>query len=159
MCRYNLQHLFLLGNRLQLQKPTIANKNGRPSSFPRTINHPFRKKRIYFAEMCSFEPKMKGLKCIGTDLEKAIFNGFSSQINSLKLLLCVRHLQIKKEIGWLEGFELLRDSGWYLWTAVWHNQRVWPCRFKGSRRRLGYSFKVVKRKVAESLSRVLWMVL
>ena len=105
MCRYNLQPLFLLGNRLQLQKPTIANKNWRPSSFPRTINHPFRKKRIYFAEMCSFEPKMKGLKCIGTDLEKAIFNGFSSQINSLKLLLCVRHLQIndKKKLGDLKA--------------------------------------------------------
>ena len=64
--------------------------------------------------MCSFEPKMKGLKCIGTDLEKAIFNGFSSQINSLKLLLCVRHLQIndKKKLGDLKASnskEILAD--------------------------------------------------
>ena len=51
---------------------------------------------------------------IGTDLEKAIFNGFSSQINSLKLLLCVRHLQIndKKKLGDLKASnskEILAD--------------------------------------------------
>ena len=44
---------------------------------------------------------MKDLKYIGTDLENAIFNGFSSQINELKRLLCVRHLQIndKKKLS------------------------------------------------------------
>ena len=33
------------------------------------------------------------LKAIGTDIEKAIFNGFSSHIKGLKLYLCVLHLQ------------------------------------------------------------------
>ena len=33
------------------------------------------------------------IKPIGTDLEKAIFNDFFSQINDLKLLLCGFHLQ------------------------------------------------------------------
>lgn len=36
---------------------------------------------------------MRGLKGIGSDIEKAIFNGFSSQIKDLKLFLCVVHLQ------------------------------------------------------------------
>ena len=49
MCRYNLQPLFLLGNRLQLQKPTIANKNGRPSSFPGTISSISKKTNLFSA--------------------------------------------------------------------------------------------------------------
>ena len=43
--------------------------------------------------MLTYQPAISNLKTIGTDLEKAIFNGFLSQIKDLKLLLCVFHLQ------------------------------------------------------------------
>ena len=39
------------------------------------------------------KPAISNLKTIGAHLEKAIFNGFLSQIKDLKLLLCVFHLQ------------------------------------------------------------------
>ena len=42
----------------------------------------------FASEMCSYQPMKRSLKTIGTDLEKAIYNGFSSQIEDLKLLLC-----------------------------------------------------------------------
>ena len=47
--------------------------------------------------MCSFQPKIKNLKTIGTDQEMAIYNGFASQIPDLNLLLCVFHLQKSDE--------------------------------------------------------------
>ena len=43
--------------------------------------------------MCSFQPKIRPLKTIGTDQDKEIYNGFSSQIPELNLLLCVLHLE------------------------------------------------------------------
>ena len=43
--------------------------------------------------MLTYQPAISNLKRIGTDLEKAMFNGFLSQIKNLKLLLCVFHLQ------------------------------------------------------------------
>ena len=43
--------------------------------------------------ICSYQPFIRNLKTIGTDLEKATFNGFSSQITGLEQLLCVLHLQ------------------------------------------------------------------
>ena len=43
--------------------------------------------------MLIHRPVISNLKMIGIDLEKAIFNGFLSQIKDLKLLLCVFHLQ------------------------------------------------------------------
>jgi len=42
---------------------------------------------IHF-EKTDFQPLIHGLKAIGTDIEKAIFNGFASQIKDLKLFLC-----------------------------------------------------------------------
>ena len=45
------------------------------------------------SEMLTHQPAISSLKTIETDLEKAIFNGFLSQIKDLKLLLCVFHLQ------------------------------------------------------------------
>ena len=47
----------------------------------------------FISEMCTYNPGIKELKVIGTDLEKAIFNGFASQIAGVKVLLCVLHLQ------------------------------------------------------------------
>ena len=47
----------------------------------------------FASEMLTYQPAISNLKTIGTDLEKAIFNGFLSQIKDLKLLLCVFHLQ------------------------------------------------------------------
>ena len=45
------------------------------------------------SEMLTHQPAISSLKTIETDLEKAIFNGFLSQIKDLKLLLCFFHLQ------------------------------------------------------------------
>ena len=45
------------------------------------------------SEMCTHAPAIRNLKVIGTDLERAIFKGFSSQVPDLRLLLCVLHLQ------------------------------------------------------------------
>ena len=47
----------------------------------------------FISEMCTYNPGIKELKVIGTDLEKAIFNVFASRIAGLKVLLCVLHLQ------------------------------------------------------------------
>ena len=47
----------------------------------------------FISEMCSYQQKIKDLKTIGTDLEKAIFNGFKTQLKDLNLLLCVYHLE------------------------------------------------------------------
>ena len=47
----------------------------------------------FASEMLTYQPAISNLKTIRTDLEKAIFNGFLSQIKDLKLLLCVFHLQ------------------------------------------------------------------
>ena len=44
-------------------------------------------------EMLTHRPAISNLKTIKTDLEKAIFNDFLSQIKDLKLLSCVFHLQ------------------------------------------------------------------
>ena len=73
----------------------ITNSGNHPIFLGPSIIH-FEKDEIIFrrfiSEMCCFEPKIQEIKCIGTDLERAFFNGFSSQLPSLKLLLCVRHL-------------------------------------------------------------------
>lgn len=47
----------------------------------------------FIKEMCSFNPAIKELKKVGTDLERAIYNGFSTEIPDLRLLLCVFHLK------------------------------------------------------------------
>ena len=47
----------------------------------------------FFNEMRHFEPSIRPLKSIGTYLERAIFNGFASQITDLRLFLCALHLQ------------------------------------------------------------------
>ena len=47
----------------------------------------------FASEMLTHQPAIRNLKTIRTDLEKAIFNDFLSQIKDLKLLLCVFHLQ------------------------------------------------------------------
>ena len=47
----------------------------------------------FASEMLTYQTAISNLKTIGTDPEKAIFNGFLSQIKDLKLLLCVFHLQ------------------------------------------------------------------
>ena len=47
----------------------------------------------FTSEMLTHQPAISSLKTIETDLEKAIFNGFLSQIKDLKLLLCFFHLQ------------------------------------------------------------------
>ena len=47
----------------------------------------------FASEMLAHQPFISNLKAIRTDLEKAIFNSFLSQIKDLKLLLCVFHLQ------------------------------------------------------------------
>ena len=43
--------------------------------------------------MCAHNPKIRDLRTIGTDQEMAIFNGFSSILPNLNLLLCVYHLE------------------------------------------------------------------
>ena len=47
----------------------------------------------FISEMCSFQPKIRSLKTIDTDQDNAIYNGFSSQIPELNLLLRVLHLE------------------------------------------------------------------
>ena len=47
--------------------------------------------------MCAHNPKIRYLHIIGADHEMAIFNGFSSILLNLNLLLCVYHLD--KEIN------------------------------------------------------------
>ena len=75
----------------------LENKDGKPPIFlgPAIIH--FNKDEFlfsrFFTEMCTFHPDIKNLKIIGTDMEKAIFNGFASQSSNIRLLLCVLHLQ------------------------------------------------------------------
>ena len=47
----------------------------------------------FISEMCSFQSKIRSLKTIGTDQDKAIYNGFPSQTPELNQLLCVLHLE------------------------------------------------------------------
>ena len=49
--------------------------------------------RRFLLEMCAHNPKIRDLRTIGTDQEMAIFNGFSSILPNLNLLLCVYHLE------------------------------------------------------------------
>ena len=49
--------------------------------------------RRFLLEMCAHNPKIRDLRTIGTDQEMAIFNGFSSILPNLNLLLCVYHLK------------------------------------------------------------------
>jgi len=44
-------------------------------------------------ELCSHKKGIKALQVIGTDLESAIYKGFSSEIDDLRRLLCVHHLE------------------------------------------------------------------
>ena len=43
--------------------------------------------------MCAHNPKIRDLRTIERDQEMAIFNGFSSILPNLNLLLCVYHLE------------------------------------------------------------------
>ena len=70
----------------------IETKDGKnPTFLGPSILH-FNKEEFIFgrfiSEMCTYNPQIRGLRIIGTDLDKAIFNGFSSQIPDLRLLLC-----------------------------------------------------------------------
>ena len=47
----------------------------------------------FASEMLTDQTAISNLKTIGTYLEKAIFNGFLSQIKDSKLLLCVFYFQ------------------------------------------------------------------
>ena len=47
----------------------------------------------FASKILTHQPAINSLKTIRTDLEKAISNGFLSQIKNLRLLLCVFHLQ------------------------------------------------------------------
>ena len=47
----------------------------------------------FASEKTTLQPKIKDLNVIGSDQEMAIYQGFSSQITDLKLLLCVYHLE------------------------------------------------------------------
>ena len=47
----------------------------------------------FLLEMCAHNPKIRNLRTIGTDLEIAILNDFSSVLPNLNLLLCVYHLE------------------------------------------------------------------
>ena len=49
--------------------------------------------RRFLLEMCAHNPKIRDLRTIGRDQEMAIFNGFSSILQNLNLLLCVYHLE------------------------------------------------------------------
>ena len=49
--------------------------------------------RQFLLEMCAHNPKIRDLRTIGRDQEMAIFNGFSSILQNLNLLLCVYHLE------------------------------------------------------------------
>ena len=49
--------------------------------------------RRFLLEMFAHNPKIRDLRIIGTDQEMAIFNGFSSSLLNLHLLLCVYHLE------------------------------------------------------------------
>ena len=46
----------------------------------------------FASEMATLQPKIKDLNVISTDQEMAIYQGFSSQITDLNLLLCVYRL-------------------------------------------------------------------
>ena len=50
-------------------------------------------------EMVTIEPRVKILKRLGTDMEMAIYNGFSLISEQLQLLLCVFHMKKKDEEG------------------------------------------------------------
>ena len=47
----------------------------------------------FLKEMSSFNMQIMSLKTIGTDMDRAIFNGFSRDILELKLLICALHLE------------------------------------------------------------------
>ena len=47
----------------------------------------------FASEMTTLQPQIKDFNVIGTDQEMAIYQGFSSQITDLKLLLCVYHFE------------------------------------------------------------------
>ena len=47
----------------------------------------------FISEMCSYQSNIRLLKIIGTDQDRAIYNGFSAQIPELNLLLCLFHLE------------------------------------------------------------------
>ena len=47
----------------------------------------------FISEMCPYQSNIRSLKIIGTDQNRAIYNGFLAQIPELNLLLCVFHLE------------------------------------------------------------------
>ena len=51
----------------------------------------------FFMEIVTIEPRVKILKRLGTDIEMAIYNGFSLISEQLQLLLCVFHMKKKDE--------------------------------------------------------------
>ena len=50
-----------------------------------------------FMEMIAIDLSLKNIKEIGTDMEMAIYNGFSAISEKLQLLICVFHLKRKDE--------------------------------------------------------------
>ena len=57
--------------------------------------------RQFLLEMCAHNPKIRDLRITGTDQEKVIFNGFSSILPNLNLLLCIYHLEQEINRGYL----------------------------------------------------------
>ena len=49
-------------------------------------------------ELFTSHPEILNLKCIGVDLESAIFNGFKAVFPNLGGLICVRHINGRNEI-------------------------------------------------------------
>ena len=49
--------------------------------------------RRFLLKMCAHNPKIRYLRTIRTDQEMTVFNGFSSILPNLNLLLCVYHLE------------------------------------------------------------------
>ena len=80
-CYYNKSLLNSFGHYLVFLGPTFIHFEKDSSIF-----------RRFLLEMCTHNTKIKDLRTIGRDQEMAIFNGFSSILPNLNLLLCVYHL-------------------------------------------------------------------
>ena len=81
-CYYNKSWVNSDGHNPVFLGPTLIHFQKDPSIFRRLL-----------LEMCAHNPKIRDLRTIGTDQEMAIFNGFSSILPNLNLLLCVHHLE------------------------------------------------------------------
>ena len=81
-CYYNKSWVNSDGHNPVFLGPTLIHFQKDPSIFRRLL-----------LEMCAHNPKIRDLRTIGTAQEMAIFNGFSSILPNLNLLLCVYHLE------------------------------------------------------------------